>query len=94
MEVISLLTLAPAAFNPHEIFPILISVRGWVEPMSLVWRKELRQWKIPMTPSGIGHVTLRLYSSEQISIDLKEKHGRIRENLAFKAFMKIFLDVN
>ena len=36
-----------------EIFLILISVRGWVEP-------GLCQWKIPMTPPGIESATFRL----------------------------------
>jgi hypothetical protein len=45
---------------PHRKFLVLISVKGWDDLRVIVQPEGLGQWKIPVRPSGIEPLTLRI----------------------------------
>jgi len=60
MKVVRLSAVCTSCLYTQEIFLVLISVRGRVNPRAVVWPEGLCRWKIPMTLSGIKSMTLQL----------------------------------
>jgi len=60
MKVVRLSAPRTGLFHPQEMFLVHISIRGWVNPRTIVRLEGLFQWKILVTPSGIVPATFRL----------------------------------
>ena len=81
----------PPLTLPQDIFLVLISVRGWVDPRVIVWLEGLCQWKDPMTPTGIKHATFQLVGENTVQNSMCSIQGAVNFTVCIILSHKYFV---
>jgi hypothetical protein len=90
MKVVRLSGLHTGRLYPQEIFLVIISLRGFIDPRTIVQSTGLCQWKIPMTLSGVEPATLRFVAQCPRTRPILYKSGKVRCKY-YKIFVRSLL---